>query len=40
MGAEEVPCVKINDDVDDNNTYPGDDHKWPNAVRISILGLT
>ena len=22
-------CVKINDDVDDNNTYPDDDHKRP-----------
>ena len=33
-------CVKIIVDVDDNNTYPGDDHKRINAVRISMLGLT
>lgn len=33
-------CVKINDDVHDNLTCPGDDHKRLDAVRISILGLT
>ena len=27
MGAEEVPSMKINDEVDDNNTCPGDDHQ-------------
>ena len=41
MGAEEVPCnMKIKADVHDNLICPGDDHKRPNAVRISILGLT